>query len=572
MKQTKAEKRTALSPKELFQTISLSKDMSDSLERITTALMNIPSVTDTIGEKELADYLFAFLREFPYFQRYPAQLWEQPLPNDQLQRKNVFALVKGENISSNKTVVYHSHMDTVGIKDFGFLKKFAFNSKKLSQHFASSSQNAVLKEEAESGDWLFGRGSVDMKSGIAVHLMNLFSFSEQIEELNGNVLLLLNPAEENDHSGIMEAVREFQRLEEEESLELSLAINNDYTTALYDNDPNRYIYTGSAGKILPCFSIFGREAHVGETLSGIDPTFISSELNRRINYNMNLTERMEGELVLPPTCLYQRDNKESYNVQTALSSRLYFNYFIYKESPKNILDTLLKETKAACEEVKNHMKDQHLNFLAYTHMPASEHLDWEIEVMTLKEYCVHLEKKGIHSSLLWDEVLNNSDTTDKRELCFELVERLHEEDPDKKPMVILFLAPPFIPYNHLDEGIKIEKEILDLLQETMEEAEREFGETFVMKRFFPFLSDSSFLSLKETGEEANYLRENFPEMEKIYPIPMQTIQKLNLPAVNLGVYGKDAHKRSERLFKPYSFNTLPDLIQKVTLKMLNREQ
>ncbi|MFB4165567.1 M20/M25/M40 family metallo-hydrolase [Alteribacillus sp. JSM 102045] len=546
--------------------------MSESLERITNTLMKIPSVTDTKGEKVIADYLFQFISEFPYFKRHPAQVWEQPLPNDSLHRKNIFALVKGENVSSNKTVVYHSHLDTVGVKDFGFLKKYAFDSAKLSQYFADSSIDRVLRDEAKSGDWLFGRGSVDMKSGIAVHLMNLFSFSEQTEELNGNILLLLNPAEENDHSGIMEAVREFGRLQEEKALELLLAVNNDYTTALYDNDPNRYIYTGSAGKILPCFSIFGREAHVGETLSGIDPTFISSEINSRISYNMNLTERMEGELVLPPTCLYQRDNKDSYNVQTALNSRLYFNYFIYKESPKNILDALIKETKEACEEVNNHMKDQHRNFLAYTHMPASEHIDWEIEVLTLKEYYSRLEGKGISPKELWDEVLKSSESTDKRELCFELVERLYEEDPDKKAVVILFLAPPFIPYNHLDEGQRKEKEILDLLQETMEEAERESGETFVMKRFFPFLSDSSFLSLKETGEEANYLSDNFPEMEKIYPIPMQTIQELNLPAINLGVYGKDAHKRSERLFKPYSFNTLPDLIQKVTLKILNHEE
>ncbi|WP_158734982.1 hypothetical protein [Alteribacillus sp. YIM 98480] len=94
MNQIEAEKRTALSPKELFQVISLSNDMSDSLERITTALMNIPSVTDTTGEKELADYLFAFLREFPYFQRYPAQLWEQPLPNDRLHRKKCVCISK----------------------------------------------------------------------------------------------------------------------------------------------------------------------------------------------------------------------------------------------------------------------------------------------------------------------------------------------------------------------------------------------------------------------------------------------------------------------------------------------
>jgi len=32
----------------------------------------------------------------------------------------------------------------------------------------------------------------------------------------------------------------------------------------------------------------------------------------------------------------------------------------------------------------------------------------------------------------------------------------------------------------------------------------------------------------------------------------------------MGVYGKDGHKWTERVYKPYSFGVLPKLIQKAT--------
>ncbi len=37
-----------------------------------------------------------------------------------------------------------------------------------------------------------------------------------------------------------------------------------------------------------------------------------------------------------------------------------------------------------------------------------------------------------------------------------------------------------------------------------------------------------------------------------YSLPLEEMQKLNLPVVNIGPFGKDAHKFTERLEKDYS--------------------
>ena len=42
----------------------------------------------------------------------------------------------------------------------------------------------------------------------------------------------------------------------------------------------------------------------------------------------------------------------------------------------------------------------------------------------------------------------------------------------------------------------------------------------------------------------------------------ETAKALNIPAVNYGVWGKDCHKWTERIYMPYSFGKLPDFIAK----------
>lgn len=72
-----------------------SLSLFEQIERITISLVNTLSINGTKGEVEIADKVEAILRSFPYFQENPEQVWSQLLPNDHLQRKNVFARIKG---------------------------------------------------------------------------------------------------------------------------------------------------------------------------------------------------------------------------------------------------------------------------------------------------------------------------------------------------------------------------------------------------------------------------------------------------------------------------------------------
>lgn len=83
------------------------------------------------------------------------------------------------------------------------------------------------------------------------------------------------------------------------------------------------------------------------------------------------------------------------------------------------------------------------------------------------------------------------------------------------------------------------------------------------------MADGSFLSIHETDDELKPLLQNFPKWEQLYPLPYETIRKLNIPSINMGVYGKDGHKWTERVYKPYSFGVLPLLIRKTTIQLFN---
>ena len=56
------------------------------------------------------------------------------------------------------------------------------------------------------------------------------------------------------------------------------------------------------------------------------------------------------------------------------------------------------------------------------------------------------------------------------------------------------------------------------------------------------------------------LEANFPKQDALYPVPYKKIYNLNIPGLNFGCFGKDAHKRTERVQLDYSFNKLPKLI------------
>lgn len=537
------------------------------IEYLTRHLISMESCSEK-GEINKADWLIDFMKSFPYFQKNPQFLSSPIIEKDEYKRKNVFAFVKAP-FPTKKTIIYFAHFDTVGTEDFGAIQSIAHHPDKLAEYFSNYLHDQEVMEDARSGDWLFGRGSLDMQSGVAVHLSNLLYFTEHLEELNGNLLVMFNPDEESQHAGSRGALEHLIQFKQEHSLEFVAAINNDVVSPLYYSDSNKYIYTGTAGKLLPCFAIFGREAHVGESLSAIDPTIIASEINVRINQNVDLVEQIDGELVLPPSCLYLRDDKKQYDVQTAISSRLYFNYFFYEKSPTQIMENLIGIAKDACIAFEARQSENYKKFIKMNQLPKRD-LGWFIEVTTLENYIEYLSNKGILVDSEINRVLEEYKQTgvDDRDLAFNIVEALHQLDPEKKPRVIIFYAPPFLPSNYLDLGNERGMKIAGIIKNILEEEELESGESFKLRKYFPYLSDGSFLSFNGSKEDIHSLKRNFPAMDELFTMPLEMMKELSIPAINVGVYGKGAHKWTERVFMPYSFGVLPKLIRRITNALL----
>ena len=127
---------------------------------------------------------------------------------------------------------------------------------------------------------------------------------------------------------------------------------------------------------------------------------------------------------------------------------------------------------------------------------------------------------------------------------------------------MLFFSAPYCPHNTLKAEIPEEKELYDRIADIVHNFSEEEQLPYKILQFFPSLSDSSYLKIDDDAASVDLLIRNFPDMNALYPLPVDKIQELNIPALNYGCYGKDAHKWTERLYKPYTFGVLPKLILK----------
>jgi arginine utilization protein RocB len=540
------------------------KSISERVELITRSLVALKSYNGSDGESQKAHYIYEMIRSFPYFQKNPDNVWMQKVPNDGIGRHNVFALLDGETA---KTLVFHAHYDTVGTEDYGALQDMAHDPDFLQKFFMDYEGEEKVKEDALSGNWLFGRGSLDMQSGIAVHLANLLYFSEQGKPPQGNLLFLFNGDEESEHGGMIAALTDLDRLKGE-GFDYLAAINTDFISPIYDGDCKRYIYTGAAGKFLPGFYIYGREAHVGDVLTSIDPTAIASKINLEINQNLDFAEKIPGEFTLPPSCLYFKDDKLAYNVQTPLSTSIYFNYFVYEKTARDVLYEMKKAAMKSVAHLEIRSREQYESYRSYHNFPERE-LSWHVDVLTLREYVFWLKERGLDPDPVMEEIYLMHEGEDRRTIAYKMVEAMQHLDPDRTPRVIIFFAPPFLPHNYLNEENEYGKKVKEVLDTCLEQISRETGEEFVLKRFFPYLADGSFLSLHEEDADIEVIKKNLPLINDLYPVPIETIRKLNIPSINIGVYGKDGHQWTERVYKPYTFSVLPEVIQRVTNDLLN---
>ncbi len=539
------------------------------IEEIAITLTNELSVVDTKGELDSVNKIHEIFSQMPYYKQNPEDLFFVET-GDKLGRKSVVAVLRGKKGNSKKTVVMIGHTDTVGISDYGNLQEYANKPYELMDKLKEITLSEDVRKDLMSGDYLFGRGLFDMKTGDAIIMALMEEIASNIDEFEGNLIFAGVCDEEGNSGGMLSVVPKLVELKEKENLDYLALLDTDYMTSEFEGDENKYVYIGTVGKLMPSFYVVGKETHVGESFKGIDPNQIASHITSRINLNADFCDVAEGEVSLPPITLHQRDLKPEYSVQIAKTSTLFFNYATHCSTPDEVL---IKMKNAANEAFGSAIDSLNKEYKRFCELAGRsyETLPWKARTMTYEDLFEAVKKENPQVTELMAaynaELIKNEDL-DQRTFALRMVEKLHSLWSDRDPVVVVYFSPPYYPHIYVEGKEGKEKNLIDAVAEAVDSTKTDYK--LVYKKFFPYISDLSYGAAPKDPKIIAALKNNMPGFGSKYNLPLEDMQKLDLPVLDIGSFGKDAHKFTERIEKHYSFNVAPELVYKTIMNLLSK--
>ncbi|MFZ1382754.1 MAG: M20/M25/M40 family metallo-hydrolase [Scrofimicrobium sp.] len=506
----------------------------------------------------MADKVCQLLREIDYFKQNPQLVQKCTIESDEFGRAFVYGLLKRPG-TSKKTIILMGHLDVVGLDGFGNEAHLAFSPDEYTRYLLDH-PDVQIDDEARAdlttGDWLFGRGVMDMKFGLAACLEVMRQADLGTDNLDGNLLFLGVPDEEANSVGMRAAVDALLRLRDEHDLEYECCLVTEPEFPGPAGDEVRYLYNGTIGKLLPVFYCVGNVTHVANPFSGLNPDMLTSKIVEKVDLNPQLCDASHGEVTPVPICLKQADTKAAYNVQTPYASYAYFNWMTLTRTPQQVMATMRVIAEEAFRETLAQNRTRGQEYFTMVDQ-AADLPEFEPKVVSYQElYQMCVETHGEEFEAHIRDFMAQSTIGDMREATLQVLAEVHRFCPYKDPIVILCFAPPFYPHTDVpDESSRIAQ----LSRHVVDHAQAELDEHMRIVHFFPGLSDMSYLGLSEQVDTTE-LEKNFPVWDAGYTVPLASLKQLRVPVINVGPVGKDPHKNTERLWMPYALEKAAPLI------------
>ncbi|TDQ40885.1 M20/M25/M40 family metallo-hydrolase [Aureibacillus halotolerans] len=519
----------------------------EELRHLLSELVAIPSITGSEAEEQFPSHVAEKLRSLDYFQQHPEKLQLHATGDG---RSVLTALVKNR-ADVKETVVLISHFDVVEVDCYGDLKSISFQLEALTQQMYQTKDRLPkdVQEDLRQGEWVFGRGCLDMKAGLAVQM----SLLEQAAagEFQGNVLLLTVPDEEVNSVGMRAAIPIVNDIAEAHGLSYQFVINSE--PMQFPNRVSRSVELGSIGKVLPGFYCLGKETHVKEPHTGLNGNFMASQITCEMEVASAFSENGEKGVTPPPTNLIQQSIHRAYSVTTPYRAVTMFHLFLMEKTAEDHLEALVKTAKTAARKIEETYRES-----AKRHpIPEERGRDWEVNVMTYAELYAHAcqtfgkerIEELIATTLAADEAL------DDREKTIHVVDALALKCQQLAPLIVVFFAPPYYPpITSLDDNCM--KVVTDAL---MKGAKEQHHVEINFVNYHIGITDLSYVGHEKTKITSAF-SEQMPVWDRTYSIPFEAMARFQAPVINIGPYGKDLHKWTERLETTYSFQTLPALL------------
>lgn len=538
------------------------KGIEREIENLFYSYIKIRSDTFTDLEKDIEPFLMNYFNSIDYFKTHKDYFGTYRIPGDILNRSVCWCLVEGDG---EDTIVLIHHNDVVDIEDFKTLKPFAYSPFELQGELNEIKLDLPpeAKRDLESGNYIFGRGTADMKAGGAIQLSLINRYS-RIKNLKGNIVLLSVPDEENLSSGMRGAVLLLEELKKKYNLNYLMMINSEPHQRVDENIG--VISEGSVGKILPFVYVRGALAHIGKIFEGFNPISLITDIVQKTELSIDFCDFIGNEASPPPTWLYFKDKKSNYDVSLPLNAAGYFSVLTLNRTPDEVIKELKKICVQSFEELIIKMNNQYSNYMRRLQKPIKK-LPWKSRVVSFKELYEEAYKdygemfKRDYDKTLEDLKwqLKNGDIT-LPDINFNLIELIFNYINDSSPRVVIGLLPPYYPCVSNLYYENIQEEVRNISHKLIKYSKANLNQAYTREYFYTGISDLSYTYMKDFNGISECLKENMPLYNSLYSIPFKEIKEVSMPCMNIGPWGKDFHKLTERVLKEDLLYNTPHLL------------
>lgn len=545
--------------------MKMSIGRADLKEQILAYLYDFvekPSLSDSDAEQLGADWLFETLKKQPYFQAYSDLCGSYEIPGDYRKRHIVYGLVKGsagkDGGQLEQTLILTGHYDVVGIEEYGALKSLAFQVGKLTGAMADAQLDEESRADLESGEWLFGRGTADMKGGLCAGLAVLGQIGEEVlaGTFNGkvNVLFMAVPDEESYSAGMRGAAGLLQNLQKKYHLtyECLLCLEPNSRDSAGEKQS---VYIGSVGKCMPVALVQGLKAHVGTCFQGINAVSVLSRFMLKTEISPQFADVYKGEMCVPPTWLYFKDQKELYDVSLPYRACGYINMLQFDTTPEQVmiqLKAMGKEAfadvigvmQASCREIaKKAGQEPDLSQIPMVNRCQV------LEFSQLQEICKRKDADSFEQyyEKQYEEIRQKIQAGEWNypQATVEMMKRMLDFADLTDPVMVLGFAPPFYPAFHSDR-LPGKTGAGSAYFEKLRSAAMQSGTRLQRYHYFTGISDLSYCGSCTEYDQTKYY-DNTPLWGDLYRVDFDAISALNIPSILFGPWGKNLHQRTERV-------------------------
>ncbi|RDI50486.1 M20/M25/M40 family metallo-hydrolase [Microvirga subterranea] len=542
-------------------------DPRKRVRKISYRLVEWASETGTPGEAAFAAKLKGLLLEIPYFHDNPNHVRLVDSHGDPM-TKSVIAVVRGPG---TRTLAMAGHYDVVSAENYHDLAPLAFKPDELLPALLADLQSRPLNAvehralvDFRTGDFLPGRGLLDMKSGIAAGIAVLEAFAADSDR-QGNLVLIATPDEERGSRGMRSLRDTLPLIAADFGLEIAAGINLDATSDQGDGEEGRAIYRGTIGKALPFGLVIGHSSHASYPFEGISAQLIASEAMRAIEGNPALCDRSDGEVSPPPICLECKDLRGGYEVTTPERVWIAFNWLSHQLGPRDLLELFAQTVEKAMETAINRFNEHAETYATILGTPQSAPVG-DGQVITVGELRERLRRSGGDAALAriaaLEAEMQNCDNP--LALTRAIVSAMVTEAGVVGPAVVVGLSSLLYPPVHLGSTAG-HKAFANAVEGARLEFEAAGGSPIKYREYFTGISDMSFFGHRPDEADLSFIAENTPASSLVDTVHRDT---LSFPVVNIGPWGREFHQRHERVHGPYAFDELPKLLRAVASRFL----